>query len=105
MPRYRVEINGRNFSIEMEGGLAKHGFYTWRVVEAADASSAEDAAIRMLREKQDLRDLVRNPAEDPPLMDVTEIVGWEDVDGAEDATPGLVWYPENPRRWWQFWRR
>ena len=60
MPKYKVEINGANFLINMEGRTAKHGFFTIRFVEAPDSVAAENAAVQMIRETQRLRDLVRN---------------------------------------------
>jgi hypothetical protein len=105
MPIFRIEINGQNFLIDSEGQVAKHGFFTMRYVEAYDASVAENEAIEMIRKSQRLRDLVRNRSDDPPVMDVTEIVELESLDDIEHREPGFIWYPENPKRWWQFWKR
>jgi len=104
MPAYRVMINGQNFLVEMDGRVAKYGFFTTRIVEAADPAAAEHAAVQMIRETQRLRDLVRNDPADPPVMDVTSIVELESGE-AESREPGFVWYEERPKRWWQFWRR
>jgi hypothetical protein len=105
MPKYQVEINGQNFLLDFEGRVARHGFFTIRFVEAVDPTAAESAAVRMIRETQGLRDLVRNTSGDPPVMDVTQIMELESFDGIENREPGFVWYPENPRHWWQFWKR
>jgi hypothetical protein len=105
MPKYKVEINGANFLIDMDGRMAKHGFFTTRFIEAADSGAAENAAVQMIRETQRLRDLVRNAPDDPPVMDVTEIDQMESFDGIENLEPGFVWHEERPKRWWQFWRR
>lgn len=105
MPGYKVMINGRNFLIEMEGRVAKYGFYTSRFVEAEDPTAAEYAAVQMIRETQRLRDVVRNPPEDRPVMDVTSIEEVDTFPPIERREPGFVFYEENPRRWWQFWRR
>lgn len=104
MPNYNVELNGQNFLIEFEGDLALHGFYTFRYVEAADPQQAELAAVQMLREQEGLRELVQNPPDDPPIMDVTRIVEAE-FDAATVQQPGLVWYLERRKRWWQFWKK
>jgi hypothetical protein len=98
MPAYRVEINGENFLIEMGGRVAKHGFVTTRIVEAAEPGAAEDSAVQMLRDTKRLRDLVRNEPDDPPVMDVTSIVELGSDGANVDRRPGLVWYEENPRR-------
>ncbi len=105
MPAYRVMINGQNFLVEMDGLVARYGFYTSRIVESPDRAAAEHAAVQMIRETQRLRDLVRNDPGDPPLMDVTSIDELQAGERIENREPGFVWYEERPRRWWQFWRR
>ena len=105
MPNFKVEINGANFLIDMEGRTAKHGFLTIRFVEADDGAAAENAAVQMIRDTQRLRDLVRNAPDDPSVIDVTSIIEtgvfrWDGEPGA-----GLRWYEKTPRSWWQFWRR
>ena len=105
MPKYKVLINGANFLIEMDGRIAKYGFFTTRFVEATDADAAENTAVQMIRETQRLRDLVRNAPDDPPVMDVIGITELESFDGIENLEPGFAWYEESPKRWWQFWRR
>src|SRR5688572_25381985 len=106
MPHYRVEINGRNFLINIDGRVAKHGFFTYRFVEADDASQARDRAVGTLRQESRIRDTVLNlPTEsDPPIMAVQHIaeITAEEV---PTITPGVAWYDEQPTRWWQFWRR
>jgi hypothetical protein len=102
--KYRVQIEGKNFLVDMNGKVAKHGFITLRFVEADDPSVAENTAVQMLRNDQRLRGLVKNDGADPPVMDVLEIVELESADEM-DQQPGLIWYPVNPKRWWQFWRR
>jgi hypothetical protein len=105
MPKYKVEITGANFQIDMEGRTAKHGFFTTRFVESADTVAAENSVVQLIRETQKLRDLVRNTPDDPPFMDVTSVIELESFDGIENVEPGFVWYEERPRRWWHFWKR
>ncbi len=105
MPKYKVLINGANFLIDMDGRIAKYGFFTTRFVEALDAGAAENAAVQMIRETQRLRDLVRNAPDDPPVMNVIGITKMESFDGIENLELGFVWYEERPKRWWQFWKR
>jgi hypothetical protein len=104
MPKYQVEVNGRNFLLDMEDQLAKYGFITLRYVEAADSSTAETAAVALLRSSDKLRLGVRNDPEDPPVMDVTEIREVDSGEFHDNPQPGFLWYEENPRRWWQFWK-
>jgi hypothetical protein len=104
MPKYRVQINAKNFLVDMDGVVAKYGFITWRLVDAPDPVAAENSAVQMLREDQELRVLVLNEKNDPPVMDVTETAVLDSVE-ASQSQPGRIWYPMNPKRWWQFWRR
>jgi hypothetical protein len=104
MAKYRVLVNGGNFLIDMDGRIAKYGFYIWRFVEADDPTGAEYAAVEMLRTTQKLREMVRNHRDDPPVMDVSEMVEVESFESELQGT-GFVWYEENPKRWWQFWKR
>src|SRR5215475_6022537 len=101
MPKYWVEIDASNFLVSLDGWLDKYGFVTSRAVESENATAAEFAAVQMLREDQELRDLVQNEPGDPPVMDVIGITEVESFDGLP-AHMGRVWYPVNPRRWWQF---
>lgn len=105
MPNYQVLINGQNFLIDVDGRIERHGFFTVRFIEATDAAAAENQAVEMIREAEPLRELVRNTPDDPPIMDVTQIVELECLDGTEDQEPGFIWYKETPKRWWQFWKR
>lgn len=105
MSKFIVEMEGANFLIDVEGERSKHGFVSVRCIEADNARTAEVEAVERVRTSPRLRELVLNPPDDPPVMLVTrtvEIAGFDHVEGDE---PGLVWYPENPRRWRQFWRR
>jgi len=97
MPKYKVLINGANFLIDMDDRIAKFGFFTTRFVEATDADAAENTAVRMIREAQRLRDLVRNAPDDPPVMyvtGITEMVGRELL--AERHRHHQRAYPANP---------
>ncbi len=105
MPKFQVELNGRNFLLDMEGKIAKYGFITMRFVEAPDANAAELTAVEMLRSTEDLRSAAQNSPDDPPVMDVTDIAEVESFDMEGDQQPGFIWYEENPKRWWQFWKR
>ena len=104
MPKYRVQIDAKNFLVNMDGATAKYGFITYRFVDAPDPVAAENSAVQMIRDDQELRDLVLNDKNDPPVMDVEEIAEIESADASPEQ-PGRVWYEMNPRRWWQFWRR
>lgn len=104
MPKYHVQIDAKNFLVNMDGVTAKYGFITYRFVDAPDPGAAANSAVQMIREDQDLRGLVLNDKDDPPVMDVEEIAEVESIDALQ-VQPGRIWYEMNPKRWWQFWRR
>ncbi len=105
MTKFRVELNGSSFLIDMEGTIAKHGFITVRFVEAADGNTALREALSLMTSNNNLRITIKNEEDDPPVMDVTSVTEVESFEMQEDHQPGLIWYEENPRRWWQFWKR
>ena len=45
MPKYRVQIDGRNFLIDIDGEVTKRGFITFRYVEADDPDFEQLARI------------------------------------------------------------
>lgn len=94
MKKYRIFINGKNFLIEINGALAKHGFYTNRYVEANDERDAELQAMDMIRKREGLKNAVRNAEGDPPMMYAEEIHELNDFDEVESFEEGLAWYPE-----------
>ena len=104
MPKYQVQIEAQNFLVNLDGSVAKRGFLTFRYVEADDKNAAENSAVQMLRDDQELRELVKNNTSDPPIMDVIDITELETFDGIENES-GRIWYDMIPKRWWQFWRR
>jgi hypothetical protein len=95
MPKYGVFIEGRNFLIDGPDGEGKCGFYTARFLEAPDAEAAELMAIDQLRRRKSLCDMVRNAADDPPMMYVTEIQELDAFGGSQSpGDQGLIWYNE-----------
>lgn len=98
MRKYQVKVEGRNFLIDIDGRLIKHGFFTTRFVEAADPASAETEAVQKMRRTQWLRDLVRNDPDDPPTLHIHEITEVDSFDGIGDVEAGATWYAEDEER-------
>lgn len=105
MSLYQILIEGRNFLITVEGDCAKHGFLTYRYVEASDPESAGNKAVQMIREAEDLREITVNASDDPPIVNVEGILEITSGDETERIPPNFIYYRENPKRWWQFWKR
>lgn len=104
MTKYRVQIDGRNFLIDIDGVVTKRGFITFRYVKAEDPTQAEERAVQMIREEKKLRDTILNEKTDPPIMHVLEILEL-DPESHEEIQPGFIFYEMNPKKWWQFWRK
>jgi hypothetical protein len=77
MAKYRVLVYGRNFLLAFEERrrtiIRRTGFYTWRCVTAANPRQAEYRAMDMIRRDRKLRETVKNPRTDPPIMHALEI--------------------------------
>ena len=84
-------INGENFLLVFDGIPRRMGFYTTRFVEAFDTVHAENIAIDLVRNDQNLRSAVLNARDDPPMLYAREI---EQTDAPQTAT-GLAFYPED----------
>ena len=94
MNKYRVLVNGRNFLIEINGVMSKHGFYTTRYVEAADPDAAELVAMDLVRQRRDIASNLKNVAPDLPMMYAEEIEELDDFEKGDSSNHGFSWYIE-----------
>jgi hypothetical protein len=60
MPTYRVQIEASNLLVNMDGRPGKHGFITFRFVQADEPVAAENAAVQMIRDDAELRGSILN---------------------------------------------
>lgn len=96
-------MNGRNFLIELDGNLAKHGFYQNIFVEAENPNEAEFAAIERIRNNEDLKSIVRNHKDDPPAISLDEIFEIDSITESDKTMEkGCTFYKE--KKWWQIWK-
>ncbi len=102
MNSYQLTIRGENFLITADDRRAKFGFYTTVFVKSDDPTTAENTAIEQLRNDEGLVELTLNAEDDSPLLFCEEIYELEEF--PEQSNHGKIWFEENPRRWWQFWR-
>ncbi len=95
MKKYRILIHGTNFALKDADTrkITKLGFYTTRWVEARDAGSAEDIAIKLIR--KELNSLVFNDRSDPPVMYIEKIYELEAFGDHLVPGKGFTWYNEN----------
>ena len=87
-------MNGSNFLIQTESGLEKHGFFQNIFIESENSESAEDKAVEIIR-NSDIREIVKNKPDDPPMIYLEEITELENFDGVEQLIQGRSFYLES----------
>jgi hypothetical protein len=93
--KYVVSLEGRSLLIQNldAGRPRKLGFFTTRLVEAADSESAEIRAINAARLELASLQVVLNDSTDPPTIEVDEMWEVEEFD-SEPPGEGFTYYPE-----------
>ena len=102
MKKYHLLMNGQNFLIDMDGRVAKLGFFQNLFLEADSPEQAENLAVRKIREDEDLKAITQNPKDDPPAIVLEEMSEVESFFEVEAMESGKVWFRE--KKWWQFWK-
>ncbi len=95
-------MNGQNFLVDMDGKVAKHGFFQNIFLESETPEQAEELAVQKIRENVDLKAITQNAKDDPPVIFLEEMSELESFDGVEEMEPGKVWFLE--KKWWKFWK-
>ena len=70
------------------------GFYTTRWVEASTPEEAENAAIELIKNDQDLKSVVKNEKDNPPMLYAEEILEIENFNKVTPPGTGYTFYPE-----------
>ncbi len=94
MPTYEVEINGRNFWLEVDGVPKRVGFYVLRYVDAKSPPEAAQAAVQAIREHESLT-TVLNDRSDPPTIYAEDIIELSEVPHPDEIEFGLSFYSED----------
>ncbi|MDT8419054.1 MAG: hypothetical protein RQ754_01330 [Desulfuromonadales bacterium] len=55
MKRYKIQLKGENFLLNLSGEPRKFGFHATKYIKAADPEIAEKMAIIMIRQTPELR--------------------------------------------------
>lgn len=94
MPTYEVEINGRNFLLEVDGVPARLGFYVLRYVDAPSPQEAAQAAVQGIWKHESLT-TVLNDRSDPPRIYAEDIIELSEVPQPDEIELGLSFYSED----------
>ena len=100
MAAYRALVEGRNFLLKVEGKTRRHGFYQTVFVDVSDPSEAESAAIQIVRNDPELKQLTENSQDDPPILFLDSLYELSTSEAVPPAR-GRTYYVE--KKWWQFW--
>ena len=94
MPTYEVEINGRNFLLEVDGVPKRVGFYVLRYVDAESPQVAAQAAVQGVRKHESLANVL-NDRSDPPTIYAEDIIELSEVPQPDEIELGLSFYSED----------
>ncbi len=92
MKKFKALIEGKNCYIKMDDGAQYCGFFTTRFVEADDALAAENMVIKLV--KDELRGIVLNKKNNPPVMYVDELFEVESFGEKSTSGAGFTWFKE-----------
>lgn len=103
MNKYQVLLHGKNFFIENEGSVVKHGLFTTRFVEANNPEEAKIAAVSLIKNDTALVESVSRDASSEPMIYLEEICELESFEGVSAPGSGYTFYIDK-KPWWQFWK-
>lgn len=73
MKKFKVQLHGRNFLLNLDGEFKKYGFYATKFVEAESSKAAEKIAVILIHQNPNLREAVLNESSDRPKIDLEDI--------------------------------
>ena len=94
MPTYEVELNGRNFWLEVDGVPRRVGFYALRYVDATSPQEAAQAAVQATWKDESLANVL-NDCSDPPKIYAEDIIELSEVPQPNEIELGLSFYSED----------
>lgn len=96
MPTYEVELNGRNFLLEVDGVPRRMGFYILRYVDATTSQEAAQAAVQATWKHESLANVLNvNDRSDAPTIYAEDIIELSEVPQPDEVELGLSFYSED----------
>jgi len=92
MKKYQALLEGKNFLIEYEGKIQKHGFYTTRYIEAENTEEAELKAVETIKNDKTLIESVKNERTDEPMIYLKELYELETFEDVSPPGTGYSFY-------------
>ncbi len=90
--KYKVFIEGKNFIIRSDDGVDTLGFYATRFIKAYSVSKAEQKSMDLIR--KELKGIVLNEKDDPPILFIEEIDELESFGEYPVPGTGFTWFKE-----------
>jgi len=96
MKRFKVQLHGENFLLNLDGELKKYGFHATQFVKAKSPQEAEKIAVILMHQNPNFRKTALNGSTDPPTISLEDIkeVGFLKF-FAKKSTAGFTFYPED----------
>lgn len=90
--KFKLLIEGQNYIVHLDNTPQRCGFFTTRFIDADNSSDAENIVLQLI--KDELKGVVLNDRNDPPVIYFDEIIeiasfGNNDVPGF-----GFTWFKE-----------
>ena len=92
MAFFHVFLRGEHFLIELDGKQSWMGFYKNVYAEARNADEASSIAVTRTCADPEFRMRVKNPADNPPALNIEEITEIEKDTALADS--GFVFFPD-----------
>ncbi|MBW2568028.1 MAG: hypothetical protein JRD93_01320 [Deltaproteobacteria bacterium] len=73
MKRFKVQLHGENFLLNLDGVLKKYGFYATIFIKAKDSREAEKIAIILTHQNPNLKGIALTENADRPKINLKEI--------------------------------
>lgn len=90
--KFRILVEGQNYTFISNNTREKFGFFTTRFVEADNSSEAEDIVLQLINDE--LKQIAWNDLNDPPVISIDEIEIISSFENIDVPGFGFTFYKE-----------